>query len=167
MLDLTQKCFVNSSALSLWQYIFRTRLASMSTSRFIWIMHLNGFEPLMPEDRYLNFFKALPDLSHSHNAIATVPRIFNKTYIFGHESISQTFATEPSWFSFGIAFHRLSHLEYSSKESPGDGSLSLYFWILLSSYFHRSYYFLPLSPFQSLMEQKHLSYRSLSHMPQI
>ena len=53
------------------------------------LMHLNGFDLLMIEDRYL--FKTLPDLSHSHGVTATVPRVFSNTHIFGYESMAQAF----------------------------------------------------------------------------
>ena len=49
--------------------------------------------------------------------------------------MSQTFnafATESGRSSFGTAFHRPSHLEYSSKTFPEVRRSSLYMWIVSS-----------------------------------
>ena len=54
-------------------------------------MLMHGFDPLMVEDRYLTFLLLVLHLAHLHYVTATVPRIFNITYIYGFESILQTF----------------------------------------------------------------------------
>ena len=108
-------------------------------------MHLNGFDLLMLEDRYLIFLK---HFSHLHDIATTVPTIFSKRYIFGYKSMSQTFnvfATESGWFYFGKAFHRLFHLEYSSKAFPGVGSSSLYSWIIFLILLFPSFFLIPIT----------------------
>ena len=125
---------MNSSALSLFQALFRTGLASTSISRLICINAnaLKRFSPIDAQRKVINLFKIILDLSHLHDPTAAVRRIFNNTYIFGCEFLSQTFntfATESSWFSFGTAFHRLSHLEYSTKAFMREGRSYLYSWI--------------------------------------
>ena len=117
------KMFVNSGALSLLRNIFRTCLVSMATSRLICIS-ANALKLFLPIDawRYLMLD-------------ATIPKLFKNAYIFGYESMLHTFnafATELGWFLFGTVFHRLSHLEYSSKAFPGVVKSWLYSWIISS-----------------------------------
>ena len=137
--------FLNLSSLSLLQNIFRTRLASMSTSRLMYTnaFHLNGIEPLMLEDRYLIFLKH-SKISCIYMMLQLLFPEFLATHIYIwiriHVAIWLMFARNsfPSFFS-------------PSKAFPGVVRSSLYSWIILWSY-----YFLLLSPLQSLMEQKHV-----------
>ena len=137
--------FLNLSSLSLLQNIFRTRLASMSASRLMYTnaFHLNGIELLMLEDRYLIFSK--------HSKISCIYMMLQLLY-------PENLATHIYiWIRIHVAvwlmFVRNSFpLSFSPSEAiPGVGRSSLYFWII-----HWPYYFLSLSPFQSLMEQKHV-----------
>ena len=53
MIYFDAQMLMNSSALSLFQALFRTGLTSTSISRLIasMLMHLNGFHPLMLKER--------------------------------------------------------------------------------------------------------------------
>ena len=117
--------FLNLSSLSLLQNIFRTRLASMSTSRLMYTnaFHLNGIEPLMLEDRYLIFLKH-SKISCIYMMLQLLFPEFLATHIYIwiriHVAIWLMFARNsfPSFFS-------------PSKAFPGVVRSSLYSWIIL------------------------------------
>ena len=99
------------------------------------LMQLNSFDSLMFKDRYLIFLKQFR-ITHIRMMLQILFAEFLTTdYIFGYESMSQTFdtfATESGRFSSGTAFHRLAHLEYSSKAFLKMGRSSHYSWITSS-----------------------------------
>ena len=124
--------FANSSVLSLLQNIYRTLLASMSTSRLIYI-NANALKRFWPIDaqRYVFIlFKTIPDLSHLHEVVATVPENFSNTYIFGYEPISQVFsafATKSGWSSWKVPKNHYNDKQSSFNELlEKDGSVSIH-----------------------------------------